>query len=388
MIYLIVVQKANKNISVVHIAFAFYPYMNLGGVPRAVFDLTRAQSEKYNVTVVTNQIEKGSIANLKGIKVLYLKNISRRLIYDYQFYTPIFQPELIRIIKGADILHFHGFRNLLNELIYAINGFFNRPSLLTTHGTLMNYESKRLAKTIYDKAIGSFFLNSAKYIVAHSEIERYELIKAGISPEKMAVIPNGVYFEDLDRQPSVERFCQKFGIDRRKNIVLFIGKITRRKGLDVSIDAIRRLRGKNVQMMIAGEVLDSKIQKFISGTDIKYIGHLDLQDKIDAICAANLLLYPSIYEAFGYVPFEAFYLKKPCIVGDDFGTSEHLSPVVPEFVMSYGDAIELSEMILRFINDKAHTDLLVNKVRKYIIKNFSIQREVEGYDQLYQCMLQ
>lgn len=363
--------------------------MNLGGVPRFVYDLARAQSDKYRVTVITNRIEDTASEKVYNYDTVYLKNISRKLIYAYQFYTPILNPTLFMVVKEADILHFHGCRNLLNEIVAGVNRFFKRPSLITTHGTMMNYESKRVIKKIYDKFIGSHLTKSAKFIVAHSEVERHELLKMGIESSRMAVIPNGIYFEDLDIRSARERFCRRFGIDKKKRIVLFIGKITRRKGLDVSIEAVKRLKGIiDLQMVVAGDSLGPKVGNLVAGTDIRYIGHLDVNEKIEAIGASDLLLYPSIYETFGYVPFEAVYLNKPCIVGDDFGTAEHLSPAIPELIVSYGDAIELSEIIMTFLKDVEFTSSVVRRGREYILQNYSISREVEQYDKIYKKMLQ
>ncbi len=379
-------QKANK-INLLHTSFAYYPYMNMGGVPRAVYDLVRAQIDRYKITVVTNRIEDSRPDDINNVEVIYLKNLSRKMIYNYQFYTPIPQLKLISAVKMADIIHFHGHRNLLNDMVYYLSRFFRKPYIITTHGTLHNYETKRIAKKLYDLLLGNRFVNNAEYITAHSEREKIKLQESGIEKDKIVVIPNGIYFDDLNGGDNKCYFFEKYGISRDKKVILFLGKITRRKGLDVSIEAFKRIRDDNLRLVIAGEVIGKYPPHFQKDNRIKYIGHLGLSEKISAIFSSEVLLYPSLYEAFGYVPFESFFLGRPCIVGDDFGTSEHLSPVVPEIVVSYGDAIELANLIVRLINDSGFRDDIVKRGRRYIIQNYSIERAAIKFDNLYSKVL-
>jgi len=377
-------QKANKNMHIAHIVFAFYPYMNLGGVPRSVFDLTRAQGNRYRLTVITNKIEEFRKQPLGNMDVIYLKNLSRKMIYKYQFYTPLISGSLISAIKGADVLHFHGHRNLLNDLVVLINRFFDKPYIITTHGTLLNYESKKGLKELYDRTIGNTFLNNAKYIIAHSEIEKKEIIRSYPDLRDVLVIPNGIFVSDLKERTDLRNFYEKYRISFNKRILLFIGKITRRKGLEVCLDAFRKIDRDDLQLVIAGEIIGYDInRKFKNLPNVKYIGHLDIEDKLNAISAAEIVLYPTVYEAFGYVPFESILLDRPCIVGDDFGTSEHLSPVVPELVISYGDSIELADLIVRLMKDSHFRNSLVKRGKGYILDNYSMESVVEAYDRIY-----
>ncbi len=376
-----------KNINLLHITFAFYPYMNLGGVPRAVYDLVRIQRERHNVSVITNQIDKDSPESLPGVNVVYLKNLSSSMIYRYQFYSPVPRGELFPAIRRADVLHFHGHRNLLNDMIFYISRLFRKPYIITTHGTLHNYESKKIIKGIYDVITGDRFVNEAGFVVVHSESERNELLSAGIDEEKFRVVPNGISFDDLKTEPEDKNFFEKFNIGKNSKVVLFLGKITRRKGLDVALDAFRRIKGHNLRFVIAGEVLGNLPEKIKMDERVVYIGHLGQREKISAILSSELLLYPSIYEAFGYVPFEALYLEKPCIVGDDFGTSEYLSCVVPELFVSYGDSIELADLMIKLLKQEKFRDAVVRKGKRYIIKEFSAEKMAERYERIYRELL-
>ncbi|MGC8926852.1 MAG: glycosyltransferase family 4 protein [Myxococcota bacterium] len=379
-------QKANINL--VHIAFAFYPYMNLGGVPRAVYDMVRAQREKYNIKVITNRVEERIFESLYDVDVIYLKNLSRKMIYKYQFYTPLPERALFSALKDAEILHFHGHRNLLNDISFYITRLFKKPYIITTHGTLHSYESKKLIKKIYDTFLGRRFVDNARFIVVHSDVERRKLISIGVDKNKIEVIPNGIFFEDMREDMGDLSFFKKYKFDNRNRIILFLGKITRRKGVETVVDAFRRIKDKDLRLIIAGEVLQRLPDSISRDSRIMYIGHLEQREKVSAIISSELLLYPSIYEAFGYVPFESLYLNRPCIVGDDFGTSEHLSKVVPELMVSYGDSIELAEHIIKFIYDKKYKDEVVKRGREYIIEHFSVDKMVRRYDEIYKRVLE
>lgn len=362
--------------------------MNLGGVPRAVYDLVRIQRKKHNITVITNRIEHRLFEKLTDVNIIYLRNLSRRMIYKYQFYTPLPEPVFFSALRKADILHFHGHRNLLNDMAYYISKVFKKPYIITTHGTLHNYESKKIIKEIYDTLTGNRFVRDAKFIIAHSEIEKRELLSGGIDKKKIKVVPNGIFFEDLKEDYCENSYFEKYNIKKDNKVILFLGKITRRKGLDTIIDAFCRLNDKNLRLVIAGEVLGRLPDSIKADNRIIYIGHLEQKHKVSAILSSDLLLYPSIYEAFGYVPFESLYLKRPCIIGDDFGTSEHLSGVVPELFVSYGDSIELAELIIRFLHNRVFTEKVVRKGREHIIKNFSAEKMAIRYDEIYREILE
>lgn len=376
-----------KNINLLHVTFAYYPYMNLGGVPRAVYDLVRIQKDKYNVTIVTNIVDKRCFENQEDINVIYLQNLSSELIYKYQFYTPIPNSKLFTAIRDSDIIHFHGHRNLLNDLVFYISAFFKKPYIVTTHGTLHNYESKKLIKGLYDKITGDRFISGAENIIVHSNAERAKLVVSGIDSDKIKVIPNGIFFEDLTKRDQSKKFFEKYGIGGDKRVILFLGKITKRKGLEVSLEAFNRIIDEKLKFVIAGEIIGDCLKEIKTNNKIKYIGYLNQEEKVSAILSSEFLLYPSIYEAFGYVPFEAFYLGKPCIIGDDFGTSEYLSPVVPELVVSYGDSIELSEVMLRILKDDKFKEDVVNRGREYVINEFSVYKMADKYDDVYKSIL-
>ncbi|MCX7958465.1 MAG: glycosyltransferase family 4 protein [Deltaproteobacteria bacterium] len=370
-----------------HITFAFYPYLNLGGVPRAVYDLVRLQRKRYNVTVITNKIDESGSSDLRDVKVIYLKNLSRRFIYRYQLYTPLPESNIFSAIKKSDIIHFHGHRNLLNDMVFYISRIFNKPYIITTHGTVHIYESKRILKKLYDNLTGDRFIREAEFIVAHSEIEKRQLVSSGLNDKNIRIIPNGIFFKDFENISGNTSFFEKYNIDKDCKIILFLGKITRRKGLEVAIDAFRRIRDNNLRLVIAGEVLGKLPDKMKMDRRVVYIGHLGHKDKISAILSSELLLYPSVYEAFGYVPFEALYLNRPCITGDDFGTSEHLSNVIPELVVSYGDSIELSQLIVKLLEDREMRSEIVKRGREYVVSQFSAERMADEYGELYRDIL-
>lgn len=83
--------------------------------------------------------------------------------------------------------------------------------------------------------------------VVHTEFQKEALVRRGVSPSSIRVIPHGAYsvfgdYHDIDRQP--EECC-----------LLFFGHIVPHKGVDTLVDAVALLRDEfpDISLIIAGD---------------------------------------------------------------------------------------------------------------------------------------
>ena len=58
-----------------------------------------------------------------------------------------------------------------------------------------------------------------------------------------------------------------------------------------------------------------------------HVGLLEGRDRLDALAAANVVVYPSRHEVFGLVPLEALLCGSPVIVCNDSGAGELIGTV-------------------------------------------------------------
>lgn len=141
------------------------------------------------------------------------------------------------------------------------------------------------------------------------------------------------------------RIAQGYGED--EPVILFFGRLVQEKGLDVFAATIAELehRGRHLRPLFVGEGparawVEEKLP------DAVFTGHLDGQDLGRAVASADILVNPSVTEAFGNVNLEAM-ASGLAVVSADVGSAQALIEngkqgllVEPKDPNAYADAVE------------------------------------------------
>ena len=177
---------------------------------------------------------------------------------------------------------------------------------------------------------------------------------------------------------------------KTKDYLLFVGNLQPRKNLIRILEALSNIeKRKRPKLVVAGNIQDktelARISEIISKNNLKdsvvlkgYVSEKEL-DKLYAECLG--VIYPSIYEGFGYNILEAFYYKKPLITSKISSMPEIAKDaavyVDPESSRSIKEAIE------RVVNDKTNNALITRKgsniLKKYTIENM-IKETLKAYE--------
>lgn len=390
-----------KKLKILQVVPYFYPAWAYGGVPRIAYELSKELVRRgHDVTVYTTDVfdrnsrheVAGGQAVVDGIKVHYFKNISNLLAYDYQIFLPIGLMTAIRsTIKGFDIIHLHSHRNFLNNIARHYATRFNKPYLLSGHGTVLRIERRFLAKALFDLFFGRQILRDAARLIAVSESEVKQYKEMGVSENRVEVIYNALDPASYKRLPKKGLFKRKHNL-KGKSIVLYLGKITPRKGIDFLIKAFSLLKRPDTVLVIAGNDMGFKNQllKIISEkglTDsIVFTGLVVGEEKLAAYRDADVLVYPSIHEIFGLVPFEAMMCATPVIVTDDCGCGDIIAREKIGMTVKYNDITGLRDVIEKTLSDRVKSLEAAKRGKIYIEErlNWSIigQRYLDAYRKL------
>jgi glycosyltransferase involved in cell wall biosynthesis len=207
--------------------------------------------------------------------------------------------------------------------------------------------SRRLVVTVHDLAFRRFpgtaphatlrwltrldrYLVRATRIIAVSESTRRDVVDLyGVDPERVEVIPHGVDGETY-RPPdpgSVEAVRRRFGLN--DPYVLFLGGIEPRKNLPNLLAAYARLSPEvRPLLVVAGgwvpwnpegrrgldQALDGLPADVRSGVVVT--GYVSERDKVALLGGAEALVYPSLYEGFGFPVVEAMACGTPVLTSD------------------------------------------------------------------------
>lgn len=222
------------------------------------------------------------------------------------------QPKIDKLLKGIDI--------------YFNPHFFNAPvkncrKVITFHDlSFIRYpEYFSLRKRFWQK----FLINAkreareADKIIAVSESTKDDLINLfKIKQEKIKVIYSGV----SEQFKPIQKIKKNYHLPER--FILYFGTIEPRKNITGLIKAFELLKDKEIKLVIAGAKgwLYQDIFKTASNSkrrnDIFFTGFVREEDKPYLYNLAELFVYPSFFEGFGFPPLEAMACGIPTIVSN------------------------------------------------------------------------
>jgi len=153
--------------------------------------------------------------------------------------------------------------------------------------------------------------------------------------ERVEIIPPGVDIEHFHPRSAWEA-KQRLGLDPKRKMLLFVGRIEPLKGVDTLLRAVALLRSRGVTdcgklylSIIGGDPSDSPVVKNEEMERLKnlreelnlrevvtFLGAQDQDALPDYYAAAEAVIMPSHYESFGMVALEAMACGTPVIASE------------------------------------------------------------------------
>ena len=141
-------------------------------------------------------------------------------------------------------------------------------------------------------------------------------------PEKLKIVPFGVgpEFRPLEGGPAREEARRALGLERP--YVLFVGRVERKKNLRRVVEAFfAAVVSKNLphELVLAGPGGRARdLKKLLKGLGlagrVRRMGYVPDERLPLLYAAAELLLFPSVVEGFGFPVLEAMACGTPCVV--------------------------------------------------------------------------
>lgn len=173
------------------------------------------------------------------------------------------------------------------------------------HGWAFCRETGRLSHHV-TKAAETLLSRTTDRIICISGDEFNEALRAGIPAQRLSLVPNGI----SKKRPQIEKDAVSWATEKTK--VLFVGRLDRQKGFDLLIEAARQLEGV-LDVRIVGASVINKSEGPVAPSNVTLLGWLDRQEIEAHLEAADLVVIPSRWEAFGLVALEAMRAAKPIL---------------------------------------------------------------------------
>ncbi len=208
----------------------------------------------------------------------------------------------------------------------------------------------------------------ANRILTLSEFSRQDIARRyQVDAAKIHVVPPGVESRFAPvRDPAIlEALRARYALPQ--SFILFFGRTDPRKGVDVLIKAYQNVLAQNdvmPQLIIAGRAgsADEELRAIVRAggleARVRFIGVVPDQDLPGVISAAELVVYPSIFEGFGLPALEAMACDTPVITTNASALPEVMGDA--GLMFEAGNVGALSAAIRRLLeSETARRDAIV-----------------------------
>jgi len=203
-------------------------------------------------------------------------------------------------------------------------------------------------------------------VVAISNMVKEQIVhRHHLSPEKIEVIYPGVdpdQFHPRFKEKKIS-FKKKLGIPEDALTLLFIGNEFERKGLRYLIEAFGSLPSElSISLLVAGkDKHEARYRRLAQmkgcSQRIYFLGYQ--KDVSQLFAAADLFVFPSLFDAFAIVVLESLCSGTPVITGPQVGASELIDHGINGFVVSDFKPETLTDAILTFYNSGKKEEMAV-----------------------------
>jgi len=247
--------------------------------------------------------------------------------------------------EWADVIH------VSNAPALAYSRFSDAPFVYTIHHPL-----DRGLSEFYSYYPDAWFVSISEFQQKLETLPKLRTIHHGVDPSK--------YIE---------------GNGQRTHFT-FLGRIAPVKGTHNAIEIAKRT---GIPLKIAGEVqprfkdyFEKRIKPHIDGTLIEYVGEADLAMKNELLGSSLGLLFPIEWdEPFGLIMVEAMACGAPVYALPGGSVAEIVKDGISGYICQ-----SLDEMV---DCAKQASSFDFHRVRPYVLENFSLDRMVQSYSDLY-----
>lgn len=155
-------------------------------------------------------------------------------------------------------------------------------------------------------------LELADRILVPSDHIAAALVRYGTPREKISVVPYAADTRRFQPDPAKQH--------KASCTFLFTGGITQRKGIKYLLEAWRRIRRPGWTLQLLG-ALPSKPGPLVDYLDgVEVLGRVSHSEVPARMAAADVFVFPSLFEGSAVVTYEALACGLPCVVTPDAGS--------------------------------------------------------------------
>ncbi|UHA72272.1 1,4-alpha-glucan branching protein domain-containing protein [Paenibacillus sp. 481] len=402
-------QRNNAVKRVLMLAWEFPPLI-VGGLSRAVYDLSRHLVRRQcEVHIVTREVPGSpSFEMMSGIYVHRVPLIQTNT--EIEFMDWVFQMnnamsdgvnELVQHGISFDFIHAHDW--LVYLAAKDLKDAYNWPLIATVHATEHGRNhgalENDLQRRIHDMELQ--LTNEAEHVIVCSSAMVHEVERLfGLARHKISMIPNGVerkagnlklHGNSKSTKSDMKQVRLQYA-QPNEPMLFYIGRLVFEKGVHVLIEAMTHVVRSTPQakLVIAGSgPMKHELQRLVKerhlDNTVHFAGFVNDDERDALLSAANVCVFPSLYEPFGIVALEAMQQGTPVVVSDTGGLAEIVEHEVDGFKALPGHVESLAWHITELINNRELAERMATRAQVKVQTQYdwhtiavSTQRVYEG----------
>jgi glycosyltransferase involved in cell wall biosynthesis len=228
----------------------------------------------------------------------------------------------------------------------------------------------------------------AKYdkVIVFSSSQRDLLVKLGVAPDRLAIIPNGVDVEKYSPGPSTVK--ERFKAER---VFLYLGRIAAEKNVESLLKAWKRADlGEGCKLLIVGDgPLLPSLQPFYGEEyNIYWLGkEVNEERRIDLLRGADVFILPSLVEGLSISLLEAMACGLACVATDAGADKEVLDGA--GYVLKTKGVTAQLESLLPFLQNQPKIMMdLGEQARQRVLERYTLKKNIDCLEELYREVLQ
>ena len=292
---------------------------------------------------------------------------------------------LRKLIKDGqyDVVHAHLYR----AQVYARPAarLAGTPVVLTTEHSIGETHIERRKMT---RGVRALYLSSEMFsdaTIAVSDIVKDRLVRWGVRPGKVTIIPNGVDTDELGFDAEArERVRAQFGLSPQTYVIGALGRLDPNKRVDLTMEAAAPMLGEKCKILVIGRGEDQPrleaAAKRLGVTEHVIFGGYQ-SDTTAMLAAFDLYVAASLQETFGLSVLEALASGLPVL----YTTCPALDGIQTERArMVAGTPDALRDEICKEFDTGPRPRVADNKV----FARYGIESVVSRIDDLYEKILE
>lgn len=280
-------------------------------------------------------------------------------------------------------LTFYFKKNNIDAVFFCSSPTFKFATIAARIAGVKNIIYRRgSAKPIKHKVYNKILLNKISCFIANSISTKNKSLKyyKGFPENKIKLIYNGVNlseYKDLSIEKSI---YDEFDIDKKKLVLVNVGRLCRQKGQEYLIRATKKLKedfNDFVLLLVGKGPKKEELKKLVSDLDLeKEIIFTGFRKDIpDILIQSNFMVHTALWEGCPWVVLEALAAGLPVLATDSSSLPEIICEKENGYLAEDKNVEDIAKKML-FMCKEANLNLLSKGARKSAEKRFNFNRVI------------